>query len=129
MKMFSFSRLNEQPVGFMTCLKSWFCVDICRYDTFHFETVDTTNWINKFPQTLNRNSGSFVHCFLWSHQNQTEDIVACNEIVSGFFVIMSALSQNISSISILLALALLWGLESNFGGALVILESKWYISI
>ena len=41
MKMFSFSRPNKRPLGFMTCLKSRFCVDISRYDTFHSETVDT----------------------------------------------------------------------------------------
>ena len=88
MKMFSFSRPNKRPVGFMTCLKSWLCVDISRYDTSHIhsETVDTTNWINKFPQTLNRNWSSFVHRLLWLHQNQTEDLlVACNEIVSSYF--------------------------------------------
>ena len=88
MKMFSFSRPNKRPVGFMTCLKSWLCVDISRYDTSHMhsETVDTTNWINKFPQTLNRNWSSFVHRLLWLHQNQTEDLlVARNEIVSSYF--------------------------------------------
>ena len=86
--MFSFSRPNKRPVGFMTCLKSWLCVDISRYDTSHIhsETVDTTNWINKFPQTLNRNWSSFVHRLLWLHQNQTEDLlVARNEIVSSYY--------------------------------------------
>ena len=43
MKMFSFSRSNERPMVFMTCLKSWFWVDISRYDTFNSETIDTTN--------------------------------------------------------------------------------------
>ena len=39
MKMFSFSRSNERSMGFITSLKSWFSVDISRYDTLNSELL------------------------------------------------------------------------------------------